>query len=78
MDTATRQLYIDHFGIDPTGPVLPNTITQGNGILDPRQFYFDAYRAEKNKGLTVRVQAAPIFAPTQVDSVFYMEDCYNA
>lgn len=63
------QLYQQLFGFNPLSKPLPPNVKAGSGVIEPRSFYADAYISADWKKLTVRTQAAPIFATTQTDAV---------
>jgi hypothetical protein len=50
-------------------PLVKNA---GATVLAPA-FYFDAYRSEDKKRVSVRTQSAPIFATTQTDAFVRMD-----
>ena len=55
------------FGFNMDAPPMPANI-KGSGTLMPNMFHSDAYMAANGKALTVRTQAAPIFATTMTDA----------
>ena len=59
------------FGFNINAAPMPQNVTAG-GIIEPRMFYFDHYRGKGNKVVTLRAQAAPIFATTQTDAIVVM------
>jgi hypothetical protein len=61
------QMYQTYFGFSPMVTPMPPNIKNMSAILNPAQFYCDAYTNENRKGLTVRTQSAPIFATTATD-----------
>lgn len=67
LDTAARQFYNDNFGFDMNTPPMPMNTTEG-GIIVPEMFYHDAYPSNDRKKVSVRTQAAPIFATTMTDA----------
>lgn len=60
--------YNDIFGFNPMAVPMPPKIKGAGDIIRPEMFYFDAYAGENHKTLTIRSQAAPIFATTQTDA----------
>jgi hypothetical protein len=74
MDTARRQLYRDYLGFDPTVIRIPDRVMASTANLDPRMFHFDMYKGGTEQNLTIRSQAAPIYAPTHTDAYYLMED----
>lgn len=68
------QWYQQMFGMNMMAPMLPpNTSTEGN-IIVPEAFFFDAYPGKDKKNVTMRTQAAPIFATTETDAIVVLED----
>lgn len=59
--------YLQTFGLDPRGVGIPAGI-KNPGVIDPVMFYFDGFPSPDQKSVTVRTQAAPIFATTQTDA----------
>lgn len=55
------------FGMNLLAPMMPAEMTTGSTIV-PAMFYFDAYRGTGRKTVTMRTQAAPVYATTQTDS----------
>ena len=70
---AKRQLYSDMFGISPESPPAPMG-TFDNGIIRPDMFYHDAYVSGDWKKVTMRTQAAPIFATNHTDAFVTLTD----
>lgn len=67
--TPQRQAwYVDMFGFSPDAPPMPVNVSNASSILNPAMFYFDAYQSPNGKSVTIRTQAAPIFATTQTDA----------
>lgn len=62
------QLYREFFGFDPMAPPAPPKLMAAPGVIDPRAFFHDAYVAQDWSAITIRTQAAPIFATTQTDA----------
>lgn len=67
------QLYQQLFGFAPGIAPAPPKIKNMAAVVNPAMFYFDAYVSENWKRVTVRTQAAPIFATTQTDAFATME-----
>jgi hypothetical protein len=74
-DPITQQLYSYWFGMDMSVPMIPAKIKNPSGIVTPQMFHCDAYAAGDNKKVTIRTQAAPIFATTQTDAFFTFHHC---
>ena len=74
-DPITEQLYRYWFGMDMNVPMIPAKIKNPNAIVTPQMFHCDAYAAGDNKKVTIRTQAAPIFATTATDSFFTYYSC---
>lgn len=69
--------YQDMFGFNPMSPPMPMNMTEkalDSTIYDPRSFYCDAYPLSGRKGLIMRVQSAPIYATTDVDGFYTIEN----
>ena len=62
------QFFQEMFGFSPDLGVMPPNIKAGPGVVRPEMFYFDAYMAANHKTVTIRTQAAPIFATTMTDA----------
>lgn len=60
------------FGFSSTG-MLPPNVTNVDDVVTPAMFSFDAYPSNNNKQVTIRTQAAPIFATTQTDAVVVLD-----
>lgn len=72
--TAVRNAwYQDTFGFNSTGLIPPN-IKNVSAVISPAMFYFDGYPAPGDKAVTIRSQAAPIFATTQTDAIVVLTD----
>lgn len=67
LSTYDRQLYMDYFGYDVSGPPKPPKIEQSGAVIDKASCYFDAFRDIQASALTARVQSAPIYATTATD-----------
>lgn len=63
--------YREMFGFNMSAPPMPMNMGTAGAMVTPGMFYCDAYADVAHKGITIRTQTAPIFAPTQVDS-FYL------
>lgn len=64
---SDRELYMEYFGFNLDSPPMP-MIQSAGGVIDPNMFYSDAYKSGDRKKITVRTQAAPIFATTHTDA----------
>ncbi len=64
---------MEMFGIG-SAPIVPPNIKNASAVVRPDAFYFDAYPSATHKSVTVRTQAAPIFAPVMTDAFVTMED----
>jgi hypothetical protein len=60
--------YTEVFGFNPNALPQGVNVKNAGAVLDPAWFYFDFYPFGNKKGLTLRVQTAPIFATTQTDA----------
>ena len=67
------QLYRELFGFDPSAAPMPMSMRAAGGIIDPAMFYSDAYVSSDWKKVTVRTQAAPIFATTMTDAFVILD-----
>jgi hypothetical protein len=67
MLSSDRQFYTEMFGFPSDMPAVPNIKNQG-AVLRPDMFYFDAYRSNDKKKVTLRMQAAPVYATTMTDA----------
>lgn len=73
LSSAEIMWYQDMFGINPSAPPLPINMRESSldsSIYDPRSIYCDAYTVGARKGVVLRTQSAPIYAPTDTD-VYY-------
>jgi hypothetical protein len=69
--TSIDNAYLrETFGITPGSPVMPMNLKAKAGVVFPQAFYTDAYPGNGRKSAVLRVQSAPIFAPTQTDAFF--------
>lgn len=73
MTAAKEAWFMETFGFSSTGLIPPN-IKNVSGVVSPAMFYFDGYPSTNGKAVTIRSQAAPIFATTQTDAVVVLED----
>jgi len=72
--TASREAWFtETFGFNSTGLIPPN-IKNVSAVVSPAMFYFDGYPAPGGKAVTIRSQAAPIFATTQTDAIVVLTD----
>jgi hypothetical protein len=72
--SAKRQMYQERFGIAlDAAPQVPQ-VKGPVGVIDSRMFYFDAYQNNDESLITIRTQAAPIFAPVQTDAFVVIEN----
>lgn len=55
------------FGFNPEMAPMPPNIKNLGEVISPAMFYFDAYPSANQKTVTLRAQAAPIFATTMTD-----------
>lgn len=62
------QFFQEMFGFSPQLGMRPPNIKAASGVVQPEMFYFDAYTAANHKTVTVRTQAAPIYATTMTDA----------
>ena len=68
MTSAKMAFYQEMFGFNPEAPPMPNNIKGAGHAVDMRMAYFDAYVSNDWKKITIRSQAAPIFATTMTDA----------
>lgn len=71
---ARDQMYQQLFGFAPGMEPMPPLVKSPGSTINPAMFYFDAYTAENWKRLSIRTQAAPIFATTQTDAFYTLTD----
>ena len=62
------QMYQQLFGFAPGLEPMPPGVKDVAAAINPAMFYFDAYPRPNWKGVTIRTQAAPIYATTQTDA----------
>jgi len=74
MAPSVRADFRSLFGFSLDNPPVAPNARPGN-VFDPNSLYFDAYPHGNNKGWTIRVQAAPIFATTMTDAFVVMTGC---
>jgi hypothetical protein len=67
------RIYQEYLGIAPGLAPVPQVMNSG-AVLSPEMFYYDLYGHENGKTLTIRTQAAPIFAPISTDAFVTLED----
>lgn len=60
-------LYNEYFGFSPMATPMPMNIADQAAAISPEMFYSDAYRSTDKKTISIRTQAAPIFATTMTD-----------
>lgn len=73
--TAGRSAwYQESFGFNPNMPPMPPNVKGLDAVVNPAMFYFDAFPAANQKSVTLRAQAAPIFATTQTDCFVTIND----
>ena len=68
------QLYSQLFGFSMDAPPMPPMIKDMANAVNPAMFYHDAYPSDDWKRVTIRTQAAPIFATTMTDAFVTLED----
>jgi len=66
--SAKVAFYQEMFGFNPAAPPMPNNIKGAAHAVDFRMAYFDAYISTDWKKISIRSQAAPIFATTMTDA----------
>lgn len=76
MAPSVRADFRSLFGFNLDNPPIAPNARPGN-VFDPNSLYFDAYPHGNNKGWTIRVQAAPIFATTMTDAFYVMTGCHS-
>lgn len=59
--------YMQTFGLDPRSIAVPAGI-KNSEVINPAMFYFDGRPSADQKTVTIRTQAAPIFAPAMTDA----------
>jgi hypothetical protein len=74
-DPITAQLYQYYFGMNMNAPMIPAGVKNPSGIVTPQMFHCDAVFDTSRKKVSIRTQAAPIFATTQTDSFFLYYGC---
>ncbi len=62
------QRRMERYGFNPNVPPMPLNILEPDNVIIPQSFYVDDYESQDHKSTTLRVQAAPIFAPNQTDA----------
>jgi len=68
MISLREQLYQQLFGMSLSTPPMPPKIADAGRAVNPGMFYCDAYVDQAWKTVTLRTQAAPIFATTATDA----------
>lgn len=68
MVNSRIQLYQEYFGINPMAAPMPPMIKNQGAVVDPGQFWCDAYISSDAKKINIRTQEAPIFVTTQTDA----------
>lgn len=66
--STDRQFYQEMFGFSLDMPPMPPNIKNNGAVIRPDMFYFDSYRSNDKKKVTLRMQAAPIYATTMTDA----------
>lgn len=66
--SQTAAWYQELFGFNMMAPPMPPKIANQGAVINPGMFNCDAYQADDNKKITIRTQAAPIYATTQTDA----------
>ena len=56
------------FGFNMESAPMPINVTKG-GIINPAMFFFDAFRSNDRKTVTLRTQSAPIYPTTQTNAI---------
>ena len=77
MDPAREAWMQYYFGFGAAVPTPPNVTNLGS-VINQSMFYVDAYPSPDFKSITTRTQAAPIYAPTQVDAFALLVDLVDA
>lgn len=67
------QMYTEYFGFNPLAAPMPPNVKDMSRAINPAMFYFDAYKSGDKKKITIRTQAAPIYATTQTDAFYTLE-----
>lgn len=68
MISQRRQFYQEMFGFSLDNPPMPPNVKNEGAVIRPDMFYFDAYPSGDYKKVTLRMQAAPIYATTMTDA----------
>lgn len=63
-----RNFYMEMFGFSLDMPPMPPNIKNEGSVVRPDMFFFDAYPSADWKRVTLRMQAAPIYATTMTDA----------
>ncbi len=72
--SAQNAWYQEMFGFSPLAAPMPLNIEDVSRAIVPAMFYNDAYQSKDNKTVSIRTQAAPIFATTMTDGFLTFED----
>ncbi len=72
-DSNQQAFYREYFGFDTMSAPIPANIKGIGSVILPQMFYFDAYRSNDNKTVSLRTQTAPIFATTQTDAYVVLD-----
>jgi hypothetical protein len=62
---------MERFGFNPAVPPLPAGVMGATDVVPPQMYYVDTYDDVTAKAVTIRVQAAPIYATTRTDCFAY-------
>jgi hypothetical protein len=68
MTPSKARVYTEYMGLPPGLAPAPANVKNMGAVLNPAMFYFDIREGHEGKTLTLRSQAAPIFAPTETDA----------
>jgi len=68
-----EEFFAQMFGFSTTAGPMPENSPNISGIVDPRMFFNDVLIGEDRKAVTIRTQHAPLFIPTMVDAVAFMD-----
>lgn len=69
------QLFMERMGFNPMQPSMPQNVLASDGVIVPQTFFTDLYDSADKKKSTIRVQHAPIFATTQTDAWYTINNC---
>jgi hypothetical protein len=76
MIAQRMQWYMETFGFNPMAAPMPRNIL--GSVIEPAMFYIDAFPSEDQRVVTMRTQAAPIFATTMTDCFVEIKAVGNA